>query len=95
VPFSLFASGQKKVSAELAGAFLNLEPLVGAMVGIVAFGDPAGLRQFGGGTAIVIGIALSSLPLLAEVRARAGGYAAFGPACLPAGKPACHLARRH
>ena len=65
VPFSLFAFGQKRVPAEVAGAFLNLEPLVGAVIGIAAFGDPAGLRQFGGGTAIVAGIALSSLPLLA------------------------------
>jgi len=65
VPFSLFALGQKKVSTEVAGAFLNLEPLVGAMTGVVAFGDPAGLRQLGGGTAILAGIGLSSLPLLA------------------------------
>ena len=65
VPFSLFAFGQKRVPAEVAGAFLNLEPLVGAIIGIVAFGDPAGLRQLGGGTAIVAGIALSGLPLLA------------------------------
>jgi drug/metabolite transporter (DMT)-like permease len=65
VPFSLFAFGQQRVPAEVAGAFLNLEPLIGALVGILAFGDPAGLRQLGGGTAIVAGIALSSLPLLA------------------------------
>lgn len=71
VPFSLFAFGQKRVSSELAGAFLNLEPLVGAVLGIVAFGDPAGLRQLGGGTAIIAGIALSSLPLLARKPAAA------------------------
>jgi drug/metabolite transporter (DMT)-like permease len=65
IPFSLFAFGQKRVPAEVAGAFLNLEPLIGAVLGIIAFGDPAGLRQLGGGTAIVAGIALSSLPLLA------------------------------
>jgi len=64
IPFSLFAFGQKKVSAEVAGAFLNLEPLVGAAIGIVAFGDPYGPRQVGGGLAIVVGIALSCLPLL-------------------------------
>ncbi len=77
VPFSLFAFGQKKVSAEMAGAFLNLEPVVGAIVGIVAFGDPAGPRQFGGGAGILVGIALSSLPLLAA-RQRATQVAA-GP----------------
>ncbi len=66
IPFSLFAFGQKKVSAEVAGAFLNLEPLVGAATGIAAFGDPCGPRQVAGGLAIVAGIALSSLPLLAS-----------------------------
>ena len=64
VPFSLFAFGLKQVSAEVAGAFLNLEPLVGAIIGIVAFGDPYGTRQVGGGLAIIAGIALSTLPLL-------------------------------
>ena len=64
IPFSLFALGMKKVSAEVAGAFLNLEPLVGAAVGIVAFADPWGPRQLGGGLAIVAGIVLSCLPLL-------------------------------
>ena len=40
-PFTLFAYGQHKVSTEVAGAFLNLEPLVGALVGVLAFSDPA------------------------------------------------------
>lgn len=64
VPFTLFAYGQKHVSAELAGSFLNLEPLVGAVAGVVFFANPAGLRQLVGGAAIIAGIALSSLPLL-------------------------------
>ena len=68
VPFTLFAFGQSRVSAEVAGAFLNLEPLVGAVAGVVAFGDPAGLVQITGGMAILAGIALSSLPLLAGRR---------------------------
>src|SRR5215471_9687013 len=37
LPFTLFAFGQSRVSAEVAGAFLNLEPLVGAIAGAVAF----------------------------------------------------------
>ena len=65
VPFTLFAFGQKRVSAEVAGAFLNLEPLVGAIAGAAAFGDPVGLAQIAGGAAILAGIGLSSLPLLA------------------------------
>ena len=68
IPFSLFAFGQKKISAEVAGAFLNLEPLVGAAVGIVAFGDPCGSRQASGGLAIVVGIVLSCLPLVGSRR---------------------------
>ena len=63
-PFTLFAYGQHKVSTEVAGAFLNLEPLVGALVGVAAFGDPAGPRLVVGGAAIVAGIAMSSLPAL-------------------------------
>ena len=69
-PFTLFAYGQKHVSAELAGSFLNLEPLVGAVAGVVFFANPAGPRQFAGGAAIIIGIALSSLPLLPGRRPR-------------------------
>jgi drug/metabolite transporter (DMT)-like permease len=69
LPFSLFAFGQSRVPAEVAGAFVNLEPLVGAIAGVVAFGDPVGLAQAAGGTAILTGIALSSLPLVASRRA--------------------------
>jgi drug/metabolite transporter (DMT)-like permease len=88
VPFSLFAYGQQKVPAEVAGAFLNLEPLVGALAGIAAFGDPAGPRQLGGGAAIVAGIIVSVLPLLSSrcalsssrrhrTRARRSGWRSF------------------
>ena len=68
LPFTLFAYAQGRVSAEVAGAFLNLEPLVGAVAGVVVFGDPAGPVQLAGGAAILAGIALSSLPLLAVGR---------------------------
>ena len=63
-PFTLFAYGQNKVSTEVAGAFLNLEPLVGALVGVAAFGDPAGPRLLLGGVAVLGGIVMSSLPAL-------------------------------
>ena len=61
VPFTLFAFGQSRLPAEIAGAFLNIEPLVGAVAGVVAFGNPAGPAQLGGGAAILGGIALSSV----------------------------------
>ncbi len=76
LPFTLFAFGQSRVSAEVAGAFLNLEPLVGAIAGAVAFGDPVGLAQAAGGVAIVAGIGLSSLPLLMSP----SGWGRFKPA---------------
>lgn len=66
LPFTLFAYGQRRVRPEIAGAFLNLEPLVGAAAGIAFFGDPAGLPQFLGGAAILTGIAMGSLPVLAR-----------------------------
>ncbi len=61
LPFSLFAYGQSRLPAQIAGAFLNIEPLVGAVAGVVIFGDPAGPAQLGGAAAILGGIALSSV----------------------------------
>jgi drug/metabolite transporter (DMT)-like permease len=68
LPFTLFAYGQTWVSAEVAGSFLNIEPLVGAAAGVVVFGDQAGPVQFAGGAAIIAGIVLSSLPVLRAER---------------------------
>jgi len=79
LPFALFAYGQARVSPELAGAFMNLEPLVGAMAGAAAFGDKFGPAQLAGGLVLVAGITLSALPRREGERAaepRAGG-----PAC--------------
>jgi drug/metabolite transporter (DMT)-like permease len=70
-PFTLFAFGQSRVPAEVAGAFLNIEPLVGAIAGVLFFGDPVGPRQLAGGLAVVLGIGLSSLRS-AQVRAEQG-----------------------
>ena len=73
LPFALFAYAQSRVAAEVAGAFLNIEPLVGAIAGTVFFGNPAGPEQLTGGLAILAGIALSSLPLLAGGAGRRSG----------------------
>ena len=64
VPFTAFAYGQRQVPTEVAGAFLNLEPLVGALAGVLVFGDPAGPRLAVGAAAILGGIMMSSLPAL-------------------------------
>jgi O-acetylserine/cysteine efflux transporter len=60
--FWLFAWAQARVPAELAGAFVNLEPLVGALTGAVAFHDVVGPVQALGGVAILAGIALGAFP---------------------------------
>ncbi len=60
--FWLFAWAQARVPAALAGAFVNLEPLVGALTGAVVFHDAFGPAQLLGGTAILAGIALGALP---------------------------------
>ena len=62
VPFVLYAYGQKRVTPEVAGAFVNLEPLVGAAIGAFAFGDPFGPAQLLGAAAIVGGIMMSVEP---------------------------------
>ncbi len=64
LPFTLFAYGQSRVSSEVAGAFLNLEPLVGAVAGAAFFGDPAGAGLLFGGAVILAGIGLSTFTLL-------------------------------
>jgi O-acetylserine/cysteine efflux transporter len=60
LPFWLFALGQASVSAQTAGAFLNLEPLVGALFGWLALGEPASLRQVTGAVAVLAGIFAAS-----------------------------------
>jgi len=60
--FWLFAYGQARVTAEMAGAFVNLEPLVGALLGWVAFSDPVGPVQIFGAVALVAGVVVSLLP---------------------------------
>jgi O-acetylserine/cysteine efflux transporter len=60
--FWLFAYGQARVAAELAGAFVNLEPLVGALLGWMAFSDPVGPVQIFGAFALVAGILISLVP---------------------------------
>jgi drug/metabolite transporter (DMT)-like permease len=62
LPMALFARGQARVEPELAGAFVNLEPLVGTAIGALAFHDAFGSPQLAGALAVLAGIALSALP---------------------------------
>lgn len=79
LPFTLFAFGQATVAPEVAGAFLNLEPLVGAAAGMLAFGDPVGPVQLAGAVAILGGIALSAGAAGRGRRPRSVGYASPEP----------------
>jgi drug/metabolite transporter (DMT)-like permease len=60
IPFALYAYGQARVSAELAGAFVNLEPVVGVASGVLAFGNPFGSWQALGAVLVIGGLALSA-----------------------------------
>ena len=53
-------TARPRVKPELAGAFLNLEPLVGAATGWLAFGETATSVQLAGAVAVLAGIALST-----------------------------------
>ena len=69
LPFGLFAFGQARVPADLAGAFLNLEPVVGAAAGWLALGEPAAAGQLLGVAAVLLGIAMSTWPARPEAPA--------------------------
>jgi drug/metabolite transporter (DMT)-like permease len=62
LPFWLFAFGQARVPADVAGAFVNLEPLVGAAVGWLALGDAAAPAQIVGAFAVLAGILVGTVP---------------------------------
>jgi drug/metabolite transporter (DMT)-like permease len=58
LPFTLYAWSQTRVSSEVAAVFLNLESLVGGVVGVLAFHDPAGVGQVFGMVLVLGGILL-------------------------------------
>lgn len=59
LPYALYAYGQARVEAEVAGAFVNLEPLVGAAAAAWVFGEHLGMGHLVGAAAILAGIVLS------------------------------------
>jgi O-acetylserine/cysteine efflux transporter len=60
LPFWLFAYGQAKVRPQLAGAFVNLEPVVGAAIGWVLFANPVGPVSILGTSAVLAAIVLAA-----------------------------------
>ncbi len=96
LPTALFAFGQSRVSADVAGAFLNLEPLVGTIMGMALFAEPAGPVQIAGGAAIMTGIGLSSFQVVRgeqqrRVRAPITAAAERPGAAVPAGRASGEL----
>ena len=90
--FALFAWAQARVPAAVAGAFVNLEPLVGALTGAVVFHDVVGPAQLAGGAAILVGIMLG-LPRDRATVAEAPGPSARSPGASPS-RPIVHFGRR-
>jgi drug/metabolite transporter (DMT)-like permease len=96
--YALFAFGQARVAPDLAGAFVNLEPLVGAAAGALLFHDAFGPGQLAGAAAVVLGIALSAIteppPVLRGRRPR-HRHGALRPTVLGARRRAdAHRSRR-
>jgi drug/metabolite transporter (DMT)-like permease len=60
--FLLWNWAVDRVSAGRAAPFLNLEPVVGAALGVAILGDPLGLATVMGGTLILAAAGLASLP---------------------------------
>jgi len=86
-PTTLFTYAQARVPADVAGAFLNLEPLVGAVAGAALFANPMGGVQLAGAGAILTGVGLGSLQAV-----RGSQPASGGPDRARAGLPAATLA---
>ncbi|HCG30919.1 MAG TPA: hypothetical protein DEU95_14740 [Chloroflexi bacterium] len=67
----LWAVGLQGGAASRAGMFLYLTPLIGVISGAILLGEPVGLGTVAGGTLILLGVAIATLPLaLARVRCR-------------------------
>lgn len=53
--------GLSRVTASQAGVFVNLEPVVGAILGVLLFGDEFGAASIAGGVVIVVAAVVVSL----------------------------------
>ncbi len=80
--FLLWNWAAARVPAGRAAPFLNLEPVVGAALGVAILGDPLGAGTVGGGAMILVAAGLASFT--DEPRPR-GAYAATGSSRDPRG----------
>jgi drug/metabolite transporter (DMT)-like permease len=78
LPFGLFAYAQGFVAAPVAGAFINIEPIVGVAIAAIWMGESLAWAQVVGALAIVTGLALTSRAELAVPKAVPAEPAADG-----------------
>ncbi|MFL6099224.1 MAG: DMT family transporter [Actinomycetales bacterium] len=83
LPWVLFAFGQARVSPVVAGAFINIEPLIGAAAAALFFGETITAAQIGAGLAILTGVALSTLAAAVPAGEGAEAFPAAEPVRLP------------
>ncbi|MEM6337511.1 MAG: EamA family transporter, partial [Bacteroidota bacterium] len=59
--YSLWNWGQRQLPASIAGAFVNMEPLAGAILGITILGEAASPLLLAGGALILVGAFAASI----------------------------------
>ncbi len=62
ITFALWNWAIQVVGASRAGVYLNLEPLVGALLGVVVMRDPFGIHQLFGGLLVITAAIMVSWP---------------------------------
>jgi drug/metabolite transporter (DMT)-like permease len=67
--FALWNRGLERVEASRASVYINLEPVVGAFLGVTLLGDPMSPGLAGGGGLVLAASLLASLPAKREAEA--------------------------
>lgn len=60
--FALWNRGLERIEASRAGIYINLQPVVGALLGVSLLGDPITRGLLGGGALVLAASVLASLP---------------------------------
>lgn len=95
LPYTLFALGQTGVAPQIAGAFINLETLVAALLGATLFGEVMGAGQAVGAVVLLVGIYLSTVIGEAPAAGAEGGPSApVSPSRAGSGFPPVRRLRR-
>lgn len=62
IPYTLYTSGISKLSSQLAGIFVTVEPVVGNLVGLFIWHEPVGVIRWTGMGMIIFAIAILNMP---------------------------------